>query len=278
MRVDLHTHTTASDGLLPPATLVEEAARLGVGILAITDHDTTDGLEEALEAGYALGVEVIPGVEINTDVQGAEIHVLGYYIDYTSDWFQDALRHLRESRLDRAARMVARLATLGIQLDLQRVLALAHGGSIGRPHIARAMVEAGYISSPEEAFRLYIGRGGPAYVERERFPPEDAVRLILRAGGVPVLAHPGLSNRDGLLPDLIAAGLMGIEVYYPEHSPAQVQHYLNLARKFGLLTTGGTDYHGGDIAPRVHIGSVEVPLEVVEVLKQRAKQQSARGG
>ena len=278
MRVDLHTHTTASDGLLPPATLVEEAARLGVGILAITDHDTTDGLEEALEAGYALGVEVIPGVEINTDVQGAEIHVLGYYIDYTRDWFQDALRHLRESRLDRAARMVARLATLGIQLDLQRVLALAHGGSIGRPHIARAMVEAGYISSPEEAFRLYIGRGGPAYVERERFPPEDAVRMILRAGGVPVLAHPGLSTRDGLVPDLIAAGLMGIEVYYPEHSPAQVQHYLHLARKFGLLTTGGTDYHGGDIAPRVQIGSVEVPLEVVEALKQRAKQQSARGG
>lgn len=271
MRVDLHTHTTASDGLLSPAMLVEEAARLGVRVLAITDHDTTGGLQEALEVGNALGVEVIPGVEINTDVQGAEIHVLGYYIDYTSDWFQDALRHLRESRLDRAARMVARLATMGIQLDLQRVLALAHGGSIGRPHIARAMVEAGYISSPEEAFRLYIGRGGPAYVERERFSPEDAVRMILRAGGVPVLAHPGLSNRDGLLPDLIAAGLMGIEVYYPEHSPAQVQHYLNLARKFGLLTTGGTDYHGGDLAPRVQIGSVEVPLEVVEALKQKAK-------
>ncbi|MDR7434321.1 MAG: PHP domain-containing protein [Armatimonadota bacterium] len=271
MRVDLHTHTTASDGLLSPRALVEEAARLGVAILAITDHDTTDGIEEALEVGKELRVEVIPGVEINTDVQGAEIHVLGYYIDHRSEWFQGTLRRLRESRLDRATRMLAKLANLGIRLDLQRVLALAHGGSVGRPHLARAMVEAGYVSTPEEAFRLYLGRGGPAYVERERFTPEEAVQVILRAGGVPVLAHPGLSNRDGLVPDLVSAGLMGIEVYYPEHSPAQVQHYLALAKKLGLLTTGGTDFHGGDLAPRVQVGSVEVPLEVVTLLKEKVR-------
>ncbi|MDR5695240.1 MAG: PHP domain-containing protein [Armatimonadota bacterium] len=271
MRVDLHTHTTASDGLLSPRALVEEAARLGVAILAITDHDTTDGIEEALEVGKELRVEVIPGVELNTDVQGAEIHVLGYYIDHRSEWFQGTLRRLRESRLDRATRMVAKLANLGIRLDLQRVLALAHGGSVGRPHLARAMVEAGYVSTPEEAFRLYLGRGGPAYVERERFTPEEAVQVILRAGGVPVLAHPGLSNRDGLVPDLVSAGLMGIEVYYPEHSPAQVQHYLALAKKLGLLTTGGTDFHGGDLAPRVQVGSVEVPLEVVTLLKEKVR-------
>lgn len=269
--MDLHTHTTASDGLLSPRALVEEAARLGVAILAITDHDTTDGIEEALEVGKELRVEVIPGVEINTDVQGAEIHVLGYYIDHRSEWFQGTLRRLRESRLDRATRMLAKLANLGIRLDLQRVLALAHGGSVGRPHLARAMVEAGYVSTPEEAFRLYLGRGGPAYVERERFTPEEAVQVILRAGGVPVLAHPGLSNRDGLVPDLVSAGLMGIEVYYPEHSPAQVQHYLALAKKLGLLTTGGTDFHGGDLAPRVQVGSVEVPLEVVTLLKEKVR-------
>ncbi len=268
MRIDLHTHTTASDGLLPPERLVELAKGAGVTVLAIADHDTTDAVDAALAAGRRLGVEIIPAVEINTDVDESEVHVLGYFINYHEAWFQAFLVRLRDGRVNRAARMVEKLNALGLRIDFERVRAMAEG-AVGRPHVARALVEAGAVKSTEEAFEKYIGRSGPAYVERMKVTPEEAVRVIARADGIPVLAHPGWGVKDEMIPPLVEAGLEGLEVYYPDHTPAMVAHYLDLASQYRLVVTGGTDFHGGDLATRVSIGSQYVPYDVVERLKAR---------
>ncbi|MBI3998498.1 MAG: PHP domain-containing protein, partial [Armatimonadetes bacterium] len=243
MRIDLHTHTTASDGLLGPQALVAEAAVRGVGLLAVADHDTTASVAPALAAGRAAGVEVWPAVELSCDVPAGEVHVLGYFIDHHLAWFQALLRRLREGRVRRAERMVDRLAALGVPVDFERVAAYAGGGSVGRPHVARALVEAGHVRDVAEAFDRFIGRGGPAYVERVKITPADAVRVIRAAGGLAVLAHPGWARNDTMISDLVAAGLDGIEVYYPDHDPATVRHYAAVAARHGLLVTGGTDFH-----------------------------------
>jgi predicted metal-dependent phosphoesterase TrpH len=271
MRIDLHAHTTASDGLLPPERLVALAREAGVAVLGVADHDTTDALDAAMAAGVRAGVEVIPAVEINTDVDALEVHVLGYCIDHRLPWFQEFLARLRDGRVNRAARMVEKLNALGIPIRLARVREIA-GGAVGRPHVARALIEAGAVRTTEEAFAKYLGRGAPAYVERMKVTPEEAVAVILRSGGIPVLAHPGWGPVDGLIPDLVRAGLEGIEVYYPDHTPAMVERLLALADRLGLLVTGGTDYHGGDLATGVALGSQYVPEEVVARLKARAAQ------
>ena len=268
MRIDLHTHTTASDGLLGPAALVQLARDAGVTVLAVADHDTTAGLGPAAAAAARLGVELIPAVEINTDVDESEIHVLGYYVDHTQGWFQEFLAALRDGRENRAAKMVEKLNALGVPVEYTRVRAIAEG-AVGRPHVARALIEVGAVRTTEEAFQKYIGRGGPAYVERMKVTPEDAVRVILRAGGIPVLAHPGWGVRGELLPPLVAAGLEGLEAYYPDHTVAMTARFLELAGRYGLLVTGGTDFHGGDLATGVGIGSQYVPAEVVERLRAR---------
>ncbi len=270
MRIDLHTHTTASDGLLAPEALVALAHDAGVGVLAVADHDTTDGVDPAVAAGTRLALETIPAVEINTDVDDSEVHVLGYYIDHHLPWFQEFLGRLRNGRVNRAARMVEKLNALGIRVDFARVRALA-SGAVGRPHVARALVEAGAVASTEEAFEKYIGRNGPAYVERMKVSPQEAVQVILRAGGIPVLAHPGWGVKDEMVPALVGAGLEGLEVYYPDHTPAMVNRYLEIARRHGLLITGGTDFHGGDLATKVPPGSQYVPAECVEKLRERHK-------
>lgn len=268
MRIDLHTHTTASDGLLSPEALVELARKSGATILAVADHDSTDAVDAAMAAGRKLGVEVIPAVEINTDVDAAEVHVLGYFVDHQQEWFAAFLRRLRGGRVNRAERMVEKLNALGLRIDIRRVKALA-AGAVGRPHVARALVEAGAVRSTEEAFEKYIGRNGPAYVERMKVTPEEAVQVILRAGGIPVLAHPGWGVKDDMIPPLVDAGLEGLEVYYPDHTPAMVQRYLDLAQRHRLLVTGGTDFHGGDLATKVPPGSQYVPVECVVKLRER---------
>jgi hypothetical protein len=270
MRIDLHAHTTASDGLLDAVHLVALARQLGVGILAVADHDSTESVATAIAAGREAGVEVIPAVELNTDVPGTEVHILGYFIDHTVRWLQDLLRRLRDGRLHRAERMVQKLTALGVPIRMERVLAFAGGGAVGRPHVARALVEAGHVGETSEAFARYIGRNGPAYVERLKVTPAQAVEIMRRAGGIPVLAHPGWLGDDARVEDLLAAGLEGIEVYYPDHTPAMVTRYLELARQYDLLVTGGTDFHGGDLATRVPLGSQYVPPEAVERLRQRA--------
>jgi len=275
--VDLHSHTTASDGSLRPRELVRLAVKHGVRVLAITDHDSTDALVEAIdEASHHPPLQIVPGLEINCDVPGrgdggpAEIHVLGYAVDWEAPWFQGFLREQREERRQRVYRMAERLAELGMPIDPAEVLALVKEGSAGRPHVAQAMVNRGYVASVREAFDRYLRAGGPANVPRKRLTPADAVAVIRRARGVPALAHPGLAGRDDLIPDLVRAGLMGIETYYPEHSAAQTAMYLELCRRHTLVATGGSDYHGPHLGKAAHPGTPAIPLAVWEELKARA--------
>lgn len=276
-QVDLHTHTTASDGQFTPTQLVHRAARLALKVIAITDHDTTAGVAQALAAGQALGVEVIPGVEINTDVPRAEVHVLGYFINPAHDELNQQLARIRVGRIGRARKMAEVLAEMGAPVRFERILEIAGEGSVGRPHVAQALVEAGYARGYQDAFERYIGRNSPAYVEREKFTPAEACALIRCAGGIPVLAHPVSYDKHGaiktaldpdqMLPDLIAAGLGGLEVYYPRYDAITVEWLLGTARRYGLLVTGGTDFHG--IRPNEpDLGGIYVPMKAVRRLRE----------
>ena len=271
--VDLHIHTTASDGRYNPAAIIKKAAEIGLKYISITDHDSIDGILPAIEAANNYPeLTLIPGVEISTDVSGGEVHILGYFIDYASPEFQKELEKFRDSRLGRGRRMVAKLNDLGIKIDWTRVQEIASDGAIGRPHVAQAMLEKGYVKTFEEAFDKYIGHGGPAYVEREKMTPQEAVKLILSAGGIPVLAHPfTVNDPESMVVTLKAAGLVGIEAYYKDNTPEQTAATLELAKKFGLVPTGGTDYHGIDESKEVMMGGVEVPVEAAERLIALAK-------
>jgi len=266
-QVDLHVHTTASDGYYSPRQVVEMAVELGIRVLAIADHDSTDGVAEAQRAAEATSLEVIPAVEINAEFARTELHVLGYYVDYQSPWLQSVLGRLRDSRLARAQQMVRKLTAIGFPLAWGQVAEIAgEGSAIGRPHIAQAMLERGYVNSIEEAFLRYIGRGGPAYMERFKLTPAEAVRLIRKVGGVPVLAHP-LGVMD-VIPDLVRVGLAGLEAYYSGYSAEETQFLLAQATRYRLLVTGGSDFHGGSVMPEIQLGSVDVPPSVVEELNK----------
>ena len=270
--VDLHSHTTASDGALAPRDLVRLAARHGVRVLAVTDHDSTEGLPEAIDEAARHGIEIVPGLEINTDVPGAEIHVLGYCVDWQADWFQAFLREQRAERTARVHRIVERLTGLGMPLAAEEVFAICKEGSPGRPHVAQAMVNRGYVKSVREAFDRWLRADGPANVPRRRLTPAEAVAVIRRAGGVPVLAHPGLANRDEMIPGLVAAGLAGIETDYPEHSVGQITGYRRMCQRLRLVATGGSDYHGSHTGRASTVGSPHIPLEVWHALKQKAQE------
>jgi 3',5'-nucleoside bisphosphate phosphatase len=270
--VDLHSHTTASDGALSPRELVRLAARQRVRVLAVTDHDSTSGLPEAMDEATRHGIEIVPGLEINCDVPGSEIHVLGYCVDWQAEWFQTFLAGQRAERAARVHRMVARLGELGMPLTAEEVFAICKEGSPGRPHVAQAMVRRGYVKSVREAFDRWLHATGPANVPRHRLTPADAVAVIRRARGVPVLAHPGLAQRDELIPELVQAGLAGIETYYPEHSAGQIEAYRQLCRRHGLIATGGSDYHGPSTGRAATLGSPPVPLEAWDALKAKARE------
>jgi predicted metal-dependent phosphoesterase TrpH len=268
--VDLHSHTTASDGTLAPRELVRLAVRHGVRVLAVTDHDSTGGLDEALaEARTLPPLQIVPGLEINCDVPGAEVHVLGYCLDWEAPWFQEFLGAQREERRQRVYRIAQRLAELGMPIEPAAVFALVKEGSAGRPHVAQVMVDRGYVKSVREAFDRYLSANGPANVPRKRFTPVEAVRIIRRARGVPVLAHPGLANRDELIPGLVEAGLGGIEVFYPEHSPAQTTAYREMCTRLGLIATGGSDFHGPSVGGARHPGVQPVPESAWHELRSR---------
>jgi predicted metal-dependent phosphoesterase TrpH len=267
-RVDLHVHSTASDGTYRPEEIVRKAVEIGLEVLSLTDHDSVDGIAPAIEAASAYpGLRFIPGVEISTDLPDGEAHILGYFIDYTDAGFKAALEKFRNSRVGRARGIIKKLADMGMELDWRRVQEIAGDGSIGRPHIARAMLEKGYIKSFVEAFDKYIGHGGPAYVEREKMTPSEAVELVIRSGGLPVLAHPFTVGRpEPMVIELKKAGLIGIEAYYKENNPEQTTAMLAMADKYGLIATGGTDFHGNEDSRDAMLGSVEVPLEAAEKL------------
>ena len=274
--VDLHLHTTASDGRLSPTELVHLVADKGLQQVSISDHDSTEGLEEAFRAAQQFtDLRIIPGIELSTDIPGDEIHMLGYFIQYDDIEFQQTLEQFRRGRVDRAREMVERLAALGVQLEWDRVQEIAGDGSVGRPHIALAMVEKGYCKEPKDAFPEYLGRNGLAYVERTKMTPEDAMQLLLKVGGVPVLAHPAyLSDLDATLPQLKAAGLMGMEVYYSRFEPDTIKHLQDLANQYDLIPSGGSDYHGLGNADEPLPGSMGPPVSVVERLEQAARQVS----
>ncbi|HEY8600993.1 MAG TPA: PHP domain-containing protein [Thermomicrobiales bacterium] len=268
--IDLHTHSTASDGLLTPAQLVALAVERGLRVLALTDHDTVAGLPEAGTAAAAAGVQFIPGVELSTHVEAGEVHILGYFIEPTDPTLSAALAQFRDAREGRAATIVERLSAAGAPITLERVLAFAAGGSIGRPHVARALVEAGHATSINDAFERWLVRGRAGYVDRFRLTPPDAVRLIRAARGVPVLAHPhSADNLNALLPELVAAGLAGIECYYGDYDDLRKREYLALAERYGLVATGGTDFHGTGVAHRRPLGGVWLPPATVAAIATR---------
>lgn len=242
---DLHAHSLRSDGVHEPAELVRRAAERGVETLALADHDTLAGAAEAVAAGERLGIRVIPSTELNTESKWGDVHVLGYFLDPSDDGLEERLRWLREHRGRRIELMVENLNRLGYPVSLGRVLQIAQGGALGRPHLAQALYEAGHVASYDAAFETLINKDSPAYVERVGLAPTEAVRLIVAHGGAASLAHPGtVDGLRELLPELIAEGLAGIEVYYPMHTPDRTAELGELARGFDLIATGGSDYHG----------------------------------
>lgn len=264
---DLHAHTTASDGTFTPRELVEHAKRRGLAGVAVTDHDSTDGIAEAVAAGKELNVDVVPGVEINTEYKGKEVHVLGYYFDIASGTLQELFRTLRNERVSRMERILEKLRLLGVPVDRNEVTAEAGKGAIGRPHIARVLVKNGVVRDMREAFDKFLGKGAPAYVERYKFSPAEAVRLIREARGVPVLAHPGLVGKDELIQELLPAGLLGIEAFHPDHPEEACSRYAKMARDLGLIATGGSDFHGSGAEHRGDLGTVTVDGSVVAKLE-----------
>lgn len=263
---DLHLHTLFSDGTYTPEELIDIAADKGIAAISITDHDTLSGISSAIEIGSIKDVEVLPGVEFTAEYDGLEIHILGYLFDYQNKKLIEKLAFLKKNRTERIHKIVFKLGQMGLKLEADEVFNISAGGTPGRLHIARAMLAKGLVSSVFEAFQKYIGDKCPAYVCGFKFSPLEAIRLIKDMGGIPVLAHPYILNRDELIPQFIEYGLMGLEVYYPEHTQAMVNFYLGLAKKLGLLVTGGSDCHGL-AKPEVKIGSIKLPYEMVETLK-----------
>ena len=271
--IDLHLHTSASDGRLSPTEVVRLAGSQGLKQISISDHDSTEGLAEAFEESKNFpDLRIIPAIELSTDVPGDEIHMLGYFIQYDDKEFQDILKQFRTGRLDRAQEMVRKLAALGIVLDWERVKEIAGDGSVGRPHIALAMVEEGYCKEPKDAFPEYLGRNGLAYAERPKMTPTEGVEMLRRVGGVPVLAHPAYMNE--LEPNIVAlkeAGLLGMEVYYAKFDADTVRRLKTLAEKYDLIPCGGSDFHGLGNADDAVLGSAGPPADTVDQLEEASQ-------
>jgi hypothetical protein len=274
-RIDLHLHTTHSDGSLSPAQVITLAHQAGVVAAAITDHDITSGIPEAMETGQRYGIDVIAGVEISALFGDSELHMLGYFLDWQDETLTERLARLRESRHRRNPRIVERLQAAGIDLTYDEVRSLAGTDAVGRPHIARVLVEKGVVASAQEAFDLWLAEGRPAYVPRELPTPAEAIRWIRAAKGLPVLAHPTwIKIAEHSLADLIrqlkADGLAGIEVHYSTHTARQTQEYLALAKQLDLLVTGGSDFHGVT-KPDIHVGvgkgSLCVPPSLLQTMR-----------
>jgi predicted metal-dependent phosphoesterase TrpH len=271
--VDLHSHSTASDGALTPAEVVESAARAGLAAFALTDHDTLAGVAAAAEAGERLGVRIVAGVELSLMDGEREVHMLGLHIARV-EALQAELEAVRDSRRSRAEEIVARMNALGIPLTLDAVLAQAAGGAVGRPHIARALIAGGWVRDQREAFDRYLGAGRPANVEKQRIAIADGIRLIHECGGLAVIAHPGGDGRRERVEPLIALGLDGLEVKHPGHSAEDTLRIAALADHFGLVKSGGSDFHGATSGPRV-LGGMQVPGEWLDLQDARVEKRRA---
>ncbi|CAD5925982.1 5'-3' exoribonuclease [Planktothrix tepida] len=262
--LELHCHTTYSDGQLTPTELVITAAEAGVKALAITDHDTLSGWEEAFQAAASYNIEIVPGVELSTVYNERSLHILGFYPDKNK--LENPLKERLNGRKNRANQILEKLAQLGYPIELE---AMGEGVAAARPHIARAMVKAGYVQSPQEAFERWLGEHKPAFVQYDKFSSLDGIQLLKSCGAVPVWAHPYLyqgGKIETVFQELLEAGLMGIEVYHPHHSDSQIQRLEKLCEAYGLLKTGGSDYHGGGTA----LNLFNLSLNLLEPIKQTA--------
>jgi len=276
--IDLHTHTTASDGSMRPAELVRHALNNGLSAVAITDHDTIDGIKEALDEGRRIGVEVIPGVEISLSFE-PDMHMLGYFLNGGYGNIAHTLDELRKRRDERNPKIIKKLNEMGFDITMEEVNELAENGIVGRPHIANVLIKKGYVANIEEAFDKYLGSGRPAYFKKDKLAPEEGIEKIIKAGGLPVLAHPILLNRsveelDMLLSRLTAAGLKGIEAIYVDNSDEDTENFIRLADKHGLLVTGGSDFHG-KYKPDIEIGrgrgNLYIPYSLLDKMKEYSR-------
>jgi predicted metal-dependent phosphoesterase TrpH len=266
-RIDLHTHTHFSDGSLSPPALVSLAVDRQLAAISITDHDSVEALMPAREAAGTM-LELVPGIELSSSLDGTELHILGYYLDPAYEPLRERLVTFRAQRLNRAMAMVERLNQLGARLKTEDVLALAGPGVVGRPHVAAVLVKSGQAESIDDAFRRFLGRDGQAFVPRPAFRPDEAIALIHAAGGISVLAHAGAAMSDQTIEELVATGLRGIEIWHPQHSPATVRRFRALAARLSLLETGGSDYHGAGRS--AELGEIPVPAGVLGRLKEAA--------
>jgi 3',5'-nucleoside bisphosphate phosphatase len=262
---DLHTHTTSSDGTLTPGEMVRLAVKIGIRHLAITDHDTVSGLGDAINEAGKYPLNLIPGVELSCDEESSELHILGLDIDPFDRKLAQRLVSLRETRDKRVFQMVEKLRSQKINVSREDLQAISKGDSIGRMHLAMAIVEKGAARDTDEAFEKYLRRGASCYVPREKLLPDEAIKCIIEAGGVPVVAHPGfIENIAVLLPELVKAGLQGIEAYYPSHTPLQTDYYVRTAAEYGLIVTAGSDFHGPGLKRLDVPGCFGVPDRIIE--------------
>lgn len=268
---DLHCHTTKSDGLLTPTELVRAAAELGLKGIGITDHDTIQGWKEAEAVGANYKIQILRGIELNTNWQGKEVHILGYEMNPSSRYFNDALDRLHQARKERMLEILNRLDGLGVQLSAKEVHRFAQGESIGRPHIAQALLEGGYVRSIREGFERFIGMGAPAYVPCFKLTPEEGIRMIRAAQGVAVLAHPGVQRLEDGISSWVEVGLQGIEVVHSEHNSDDERIFRTIAQEFDLITTGGSDFHGEKRKPGVKLGHWGVSLHVIQLIHDLAQ-------
>ncbi|HTV42838.1 MAG TPA: PHP domain-containing protein [Candidatus Sulfotelmatobacter sp.] len=268
---DLHLHTNFSDGTWTPEELVLQAQKSGLSCIAVTDHDTVEGCERAAAACAAVKMEFIPGAELTAEHEDTELHVLGYYLDIHNEKLLAEIARFQVVRQNRIYEMVARINDLGVPLKAESVFALANCKSPGRPHVARAMVKDGHVKNLDEAFERFLKKGRPAWVPKSKISALDAIELVHQAGGVAVMAHPGLNRTDSVIPALVAAGLDGIECFHTKHSTAISERYLEIADKYNLLVTGGSDCHGYSKGKPL-IGTVKLPYEHIQKMKEhRAK-------
>lgn len=279
--IDLHSHSTASDGSMTPELVIQLAKTKNLSAIALTDHDCVDGLDAAIAEGKRQGIEVIPGLEVSAEFNHGTMHILGFFVDYQAGPLRSQLDTLQEARRQRNPKIVKNLQNLGLEITHDEIVAASGGGQVGRPHFARVLVDKGYVRSIEEAFDKYLKKGAPGYMEKFRFSPKKSIEMIHQAGGVAVLAHPftlGLPSAEiekNVIDDLVTDGLDGIEVYYSKNTPSDTKHYLKLCESFGLLPTGGSDFHGAhkpDIDLGVGRGDLSVPANLLDAIRERSRQ------
>lgn len=277
MGADLHIHSNASDGILGPSEIVKIAKKFGLSAISITDHDTINGLDEAISTSKKIGLDFIPGIELSSESEDWDIHILGYFIDHHSKELREYLKNLQNKREIRAKKIVNNLKNAGIKIEFEQVARESHGESIGRPHLARTLVKLGYVDSVQKAFHVFLKRDGPYYVKKYTIYPDEVIKILLKANAIPVLAHPLSNSNIDFIASLVKIGLMGIEVYYPGYNRFETNKLIEIADRYGLIKTGGTDFHGSD--PKINskiryinIGDITVNDKVVKILYKKAKE------